>query len=91
MARLRIAAPLTQLVFPHELSFGWLFPTPDEDALYRELIRVPFYVPFGNTNNPIEVNPLLLIPYYFGSFVERSSRKNASDNVVAMLKHLLVT
>jgi hypothetical protein len=91
IAKLRIDGPLTQHVFPETICFSSLFPSPDEDALYRELIRVPFFVPFARTGNPIEVNPLLMLPYYVGHFGENPSAEKIALNMRGILKYLLVT
>jgi hypothetical protein len=92
VARFRIAGPLTNYVFPHELSFRWFFPGPDEDILYRELVRVPYYAPFGHSDKPVVVHPLLLIPYYLGDLDEnKSSLKDTALHYDEIIKHLHAT
>lgn len=60
------------------------------DRLYNELVRVPFFVPFGRTGHPIHVHPLLQFPYYFGG-VEKTELENTSRRFYSILKHLRVT
>jgi len=57
--------------------------------LYRELTRVPFYVPFGHTGKSIEVHPLLFFPLYFGT--PPQGTRDVAHKMVTTAKYLHVT